>query len=122
MGAAESSSSAESEKTLYAPHPDPPPPCGGGSQGEIDGDEVCALCFAIFSRAGYDTGDSQSGEPPDWCQYVVTPEGFWAANCFNFIGHGCRRCDCLNDGKLRYSNNPDLSVIPAPDAVIRDYR
>ena len=86
--------------------------------GEIDGDEVCALCFAIFSRAGYDTGDSQSGEPPDWCQYVVTPEGFWAANCFNFIGHGCRRCDCLNDGKLRYSNNPDMSVIPAPDGLI----
>ena len=69
MGATELSSSTESKETLYAPHPDPPPLCGRGSQSEIDGDEVCALCFAIFSRAGYDTGDSQMGEPPDYSPF-----------------------------------------------------
>ncbi len=51
--------------------------------GDVNGDEMCALCFAAFDRAGYHTGDSQIGEPPDWCQYGVTPEGNWAALCFN---------------------------------------
>ena len=31
---------------------------------EIDGDEVCALCFAAFNRAGYDTGDPEHEQLP----------------------------------------------------------
>ena len=56
--------------------------------GVVSPDEMCAFCFAVLDRAGYATPDSQNGEPPDWCQYTVTPGGFWAAFCFNPLEGG----------------------------------
>ncbi len=80
--------------------------------GVVSGDEMCALCFAALDRGGYPTGDSQIGEPPDWCQYYLAPNGFWAAICFNPFANGYHRYDYGKDGKLRYSNDDNLTVIP----------
>ena len=61
-----------------------------------------ALTFACLSRGGYNTGNSQLGEPPDWCQLARADNGGWAAICFNPLMDNYHRCDCDGNGKIRF--------------------